>query len=57
MKVDSKVGKELSYFIFTHLTRMTFLVKQDEAFNPVSVSVLGFEAIVLKASDSANLIE
>lgn len=57
MQVNGKMRQKLPYFRLAHLGGMAFVVKEDEAFNPIYVSVFGFAAVVFYASDDPHLIK
>lgn len=40
-----------------HLCRVSFLMEEDIAFDPVNVSLLGLDTVMLKPSYGPNLIE
>jgi hypothetical protein len=57
MEVYGEMGKELADFILRHFAGVSFLVKEDEAFNPIGIRILGLTAEVLDASDRSDPIE
>jgi hypothetical protein len=57
LALDRQIGEERLYLGRSQLCRMALAMKQDEAFNPVRVSLLGANALVLNAELYANLIE
>jgi hypothetical protein len=49
--------KELPNLLFTHLSRVPFLVEKDESFDPMNVALFGFGTVMASADRLANLIE
>jgi len=51
------MGQESSDLWLSHISRVAFVVKDDEAFNPLDVSLLGSDAVMFEADDLADLIK
>jgi hypothetical protein len=57
LQIDGKMGKESGDFFFAHVGRVSLLMKEGEASNPIEVSLLGAEAVALDAQMPADAIE
>jgi len=57
MKVNVQVSEKLANFILCHFAWVAFVVKEDEASDPVYISDFGFPAVMLKANDGGHLIQ
>ncbi len=55
--IDGEMAQEGSDFAFTHHVRMAFAMEEDEAANPIEVSLLGAQAVVLHAQMPADTVE
>jgi hypothetical protein len=49
--VTRQVREKLRHLHFRHVARMAFLMKQDEASDPVDITLLGAEGIMLALDD------
>jgi hypothetical protein len=56
VSVHGKGCEKLFDFYFTHLTRVLLVMKEDEAFDPVDVGLLGLVTIVPKAKHVTDLV-
>jgi hypothetical protein len=54
---DGKMAQEQGNLGFAHLLRMPFAVEEDEASDPINVSLLGAEAVMPGAQMPADAIE
>ena len=52
-----KMSEKFGDFLFGHFSRMSFAVVDDEALNPVDVSLLGADAVMFAADDVPHLIK
>ncbi len=52
-----QVRNKLGYFLFTHIFRMAFFVKQDITSYPVHVSLFSSNRIMLLPNYISNLIK
>ena len=50
-------GEELTDLCFAHFCRVTFLMKEDEALNPVDVGLFCSKTVVPEANRRADLVE
>jgi hypothetical protein len=57
MPLCGQMRQELFDFWGTHVTRMPFVVEQDEATGPLHVTAFGFQGVMLQAKDLSGLIE
>lgn len=55
--LDCQMGEELPDLLDAHLLRVALAVEEDEAFDPVRVSLLRADAEVAQACDRADAIE
>ena len=44
--VDGKISQEAVYFLLSHFVRMTFVIEQDEFFNPVDITLFCTVAVM-----------
>jgi hypothetical protein len=51
------MGQEGGDFRLTHLRRMTFTVKEDEALYPLYIGLFRANTVMLHANDITNLVE
>jgi hypothetical protein len=54
---NRQVAEEGCYFRCGHLTRVTLVVEEDEAPDPLQIRQLGSDAVVTQADDLAHLIQ
>jgi hypothetical protein len=47
----------LRYFLFAHLSRMPFMMKKNESFDPVDVALFCFRTVMPRPNRLADLIE
>ena len=52
-----EVGKESLYLLNPHIGRVTLAVKANKAFNPINITVLSADAVVLDSQTITNLIK
>ena len=52
-----QVGNESLHFVSCHVVGMALVVEEDEALDPVDISLLGAVGIVLHAQDFTSLIQ
>ena len=55
--INGKISQEAVYFLFSHIVRMAFVVKQDEFLNPVDIGLFSSVAVMFYPdglSDSVN---
>ena len=57
VEVAGEVREEPRHFLFPHFSGMTFLVINNEALDPIDVSLLGTNAVMLASNDVADLIK
>ena len=57
VSIYRQCGKKVLDFFFAHLARVSFVMKEDEAFDPVDVSFLGLVAVMPETEDRTDLIE
>jgi hypothetical protein len=57
MEIDCEVREKSTDLVLPHLFRMPFIVKENEALDPIYVSVFSFETVVFDSRDRADLIE
>ena len=57
MLLHGQHGKKLTNFRFSHLCRMAFPMKENEAFDPVHVGVFRPETVVAYADRRADVIQ
>ena len=57
VKMARKMSEKFGNFLFGHFSRMSFAVVDDEALNPVDVSLLGANTIMFAADDVPHLIQ
>jgi hypothetical protein len=55
--LNRQIGEELFDFSTVQLLGMSFMVKEDEAFDPVEVGLFGADRVVFGPQDGADLIE
>lgn len=55
--LDREMAQEGGDLGFAHLGRMAFLVEEDEAPDPIEISLLGADAVALDAQVPAHAIE
>jgi hypothetical protein len=55
LAVYSQVRQERLDLLGSHIRRVALVMKQDEAFNPAAIGVLGTDAVVLDADDVPDL--
>ena len=51
------MSEKLRDFLFRHFRRMTFIVVNDEALDPIDVSLLGANTVMLASNDIPDLVE
>jgi hypothetical protein len=51
------MGEESSNLTFAHFPRVPFVMKQNEALDPIKVSLFGANTVVLATNDFTDLIE
>ena len=54
---DGERGEEVRDFRFSHIGGMTFVVEEDELFDPVNVSLFSSDTVMFEADDVTDLIE
>jgi hypothetical protein len=54
---DRELLPQRGDFRLGHFSRMTFAVVDDEAFNPVDISLLGADIVMFAADDVPHLIK
>src|SRR5439155_482315 len=52
-----QISEKLRHFRFRHLARMPFAMVQNESANPIRISLLRTQAVMLATNDIAHLIE
>ena len=57
LSIPRQVRKEIAHFGLRHLTRMPFAMVQNESANPIRISLLRTQAVMLATNDIAHLIE
>ena len=57
MSVAGKMSEKFRYLRFRHLTRMTFIVKQDETSNPFRITLFGSDTKMFSTNSVSDLIE
>ena len=57
LRFTAKVRQELLGLLLAHFLGMPLAVKQDVALDPVNISVLGTDAVMLKPDFVSNLIK
>ena len=57
VEVYGQVGEEGFDFRGSHIFGMSFVVEEDEAFDPVDVGFLGADGVVFEADGLTNSIE
>ena len=55
--IDCKMREKRTNLSFAHIIRVAFIVKEDESLDPMPVSLLSSQAIVLQANDVSNLVD
>jgi hypothetical protein len=53
----SQAGDEDTNLVVSYFQRVTFIVEDDESFDPIDVGVFGSKAEVFKAADLADLVQ
>ena len=56
-QIDSEVGQKRVNFQCAHLTGMTFVVKADEATEPLDIGALGAQAVMEQANAIPDLVK
>ena len=51
------MSQKFGDFLFAHFSRMPFAMVDDEPLNPVDVSLLGADAVVLSADGVVNAVK
>ena len=51
------MGRKFGQLLLAHLRGMPFIVKENEAFNPVDVSLLGANTVMFAADNVPHLIK
>jgi hypothetical protein len=54
---DCEEGEKSADLLFTHLAGMAFPVEENEAADPIEVSLLGADAVMLEAQMPANAVQ
>src|SRR5580704_9427925 len=57
VKVACKMSQKFGDFLLGHFSRVSFAVVDDEALDPVDVSLLGTDAVMFAADDVPHLVE
>ena len=52
-----EMGKELPELFGSHISGMTFVMKQDEALDPLHVGFFGADTLMFRADDLPPLIQ
>ena len=55
VSIHSKSGEKLFNFFLAHFCRMALVMKENEAFDPVDVGLLGLVTIMSETEDSNGL--
>jgi len=57
LSVHGKRGEKLLYFFLAHFSGVSFVMKENEARDPVDVGLLGLVTIMPKAEDMTDVIQ
>jgi hypothetical protein len=57
IEIARKMSEKFGDFLFGHFSRVPFAVVDDEALNPVDVSLLGADAVMFASNNVAHLLE
>jgi hypothetical protein len=57
LPIDGQVRQECGYFLFSHLSWMALVVKEDKVLDPSKVGLGGSDTVVTDANGVAGLLE
>jgi len=57
MGIACQAGEKFGDFFFTHLRRVSFVMKEDKPLDPPNIGLFGFDAIVTGADGLTDLVE